>query len=134
MTPLPPASKAKAMNTTSVPAARAARRHRLFALAFLLVVAAALWLPFPHETPPPAVSTPVLVVLPLHAAGANARPQMLLADAVGRDLIGEFAHVDGLRVIDDGLKADDSVVVAGVLRAIPGQKVDPQAQAAANTK
>jgi TolB-like protein len=87
------------MNATSVPAARAAQRHRLFALAFLLVVAAALWIPFPHETPPPAVSTPVLVVLPLHAAGVNARPQMLLADAVGRDLIGEFAHVDGLRVI-----------------------------------
>lgn len=35
-----------------------------------------------------------------------------------------------LRVIDSGLTADDRVVVAGVLRAIPGQKVDPQASAA----
>jgi RND family efflux transporter MFP subunit len=34
--------------------------------------------------------------------------------------------VDGLRVIDTGLNPDDGVVVAGVLRAIPGQKVDPQ--------
>src|SRR4051794_14109250 len=31
-----------------------------------------------------------------------------------------------LRVIEIGLKADDRVVTAGLLRAIPGQKVDPQ--------
>lgn len=31
-----------------------------------------------------------------------------------------------LRVIEGGLKADDRVVTAGLLRAIPGQKVDPQ--------
>ena len=48
----------------------------------------------------------------------------------------------GLRVIEDGLKADDRVVIGGLLRAIPGQKVDPQLQkieqpkteAEANTK
>ncbi len=34
----------------------------------------------------------------------------------------------GLRVIESGLKGDDRVVVAGLLRAIPGQKVDPQLQ------
>jgi RND family efflux transporter MFP subunit len=34
----------------------------------------------------------------------------------------------GLRVIEDGLKLDDRVVIAGLLRAIPGQKVDPQLQ------
>ena len=33
-----------------------------------------------------------------------------------------------LRVIESGLKADDRVVIAGLLRAIPGQKVDPQLQ------
>jgi len=33
-----------------------------------------------------------------------------------------------LRVIESGLKIDDKVVVAGLLRAIPGQKVDPQLQ------
>jgi RND family efflux transporter MFP subunit len=33
-----------------------------------------------------------------------------------------------LRVIESGLKDDDKVVVAGLLRAIPGQKVDPQLQ------
>jgi hypothetical protein len=35
-----------------------------------------------------------------------------------------------MRAILNGLKADDRVVVAGILRAIPGQKVDPQLQAA----
>ena len=34
----------------------------------------------------------------------------------------------GLRVIESGLKPDDRVVTAGLLRAIPGQKVDPQLQ------
>ena len=34
----------------------------------------------------------------------------------------------GLRVIENGLKADDRVVIAGLLRAVPGQKVDPQLQ------
>ena len=33
-----------------------------------------------------------------------------------------------LRVVESGLKPDDSVVIAGLLRAIPGQKVDPQLQ------
>jgi hypothetical protein len=33
-------------------------------------------------------------------------------------------------VIDDGLKPDDRVVVTGVLRAIPGEKVDPQLKTA----
>ena len=33
-----------------------------------------------------------------------------------------------LRAIESGLKPDDRVVIAGLLRAIPGQKVDPQLQ------
>jgi RND family efflux transporter MFP subunit len=36
--------------------------------------------------------------------------------------------LDGeLRVIETGLKPDDKVVIGGLLKAIPGQKVDPQA-------
>ena len=34
----------------------------------------------------------------------------------------------GLRVIESGLKPDDRVVIAGLLKVIPGQKVDPQLQ------
>ncbi|MCP1836861.1 RND family efflux transporter MFP subunit [Bradyrhizobium sp. USDA 4532] len=37
---------------------------------------------------------------------------------------------EGLRVIERGLKPDDRIVTAGLLRAIPGQKVDPQVQKA----
>jgi RND family efflux transporter MFP subunit len=41
----------------------------------------------------------------------------------------QVGPVEGdLRVIDSGLKPDDRVVIAGLLRAIPGQKVDPQTQ------
>ncbi|HLK83675.1 MAG TPA: efflux RND transporter periplasmic adaptor subunit [Xanthobacteraceae bacterium] len=39
-------------------------------------------------------------------------------------------RVDDRRVIENGLSPQDRVVVAGVLRAIPGQKVEPQMQAA----
>jgi RND family efflux transporter MFP subunit len=41
------------------------------------------------------------------------------------------AQVDTRRVIEKGLGETDRVVVTGMLRAIPGQKVDPQTQAAA---
>src|SRR5215467_7434997 len=37
-------------------------------------------------------------------------------------------RADEKRVIDSGLNPQDRVVVAGILRAIPGQKVDPQMQ------
>jgi RND family efflux transporter MFP subunit len=41
--------------------------------------------------------------------------------------------VGDLRVVESGLKAEDRVVVAGILRAIPGQKVDPQLETVAAT-
>jgi RND family efflux transporter MFP subunit len=53
---------------------------------------------------------------------------------VGQDNIVEQRKVTigpsvgDLRVIDKGLAADDRVVVDGILRAIPGEKVDPQMQ------
>jgi RND family efflux transporter MFP subunit len=40
--------------------------------------------------------------------------------------LGQVA--DGLRVIKEGLDADDRVIVNGLLRARPGQKVTPQTQ------
>jgi RND family efflux transporter MFP subunit len=41
------------------------------------------------------------------------------------------ALVDGMRVIRKGITASDRVVVSGLLRAIPGNKVDPQTSPAA---
>ncbi len=78
------------------------------------------------------------LLVPDAALGSDQGGRYLLV--VNKDNVVEHRNVktgplvDGLRVIDDGLKADDSVVVAGVLRAIPGQKVDPQAQTAASAK
>ena len=72
-------------------------------------------------------------------------PALLVPDAaLGSDQGGRYVLVVGkddmveqrkveigpqvaeLRVIESGLSAGDRVVVAGVLRAVPGQKVDPQ--------
>jgi RND family efflux transporter MFP subunit len=38
--------------------------------------------------------------------------------------------IDGKRVVESGLKPDDRVIVTGLLRAVPGQKVDPQSEPA----
>jgi RND family efflux transporter MFP subunit len=44
----------------------------------------------------------------------------------------EIGPLEGeMRVIDKGISADDRVLIAGVMRAIPGQKVDPRLQTAA---
>lgn len=43
----------------------------------------------------------------------------------------ELGPLDGtLQVIDKGIGADDRVIVNGMLRAVPGQKVDPQTASA----
>lgn len=39
--------------------------------------------------------------------------------------------VGNMTVIENGLKAEDRVIVSGLQRAVPGQKVDPQTQTAA---
>jgi RND family efflux transporter MFP subunit len=45
----------------------------------------------------------------------------------------EIGPLDGaMRVIESGVAPGDRVIVSGLLRAIPGEKVDPQAQTAAN--
>jgi RND family efflux transporter MFP subunit len=42
--------------------------------------------------------------------------------------------VGDLRVIDSGLTKDDRIVVGGIMRAIPGQKVDPELSTPAAAK
>jgi RND family efflux transporter MFP subunit len=52
---------------------------------------------------------------------------VVTADNVVEQRKVQAGPLDGdLRVIESGLKPDDRVVTAGLLRAIPGQKVDPQ--------
>jgi RND family efflux transporter MFP subunit len=74
------------------------------------------------------------LLVPDAALGSDQGGRYVLV--VNKDDVVEHRNVtigplaDGLRVIDSGLKADERVVTAGVLRAIPGQRVDPQMPAA----
>lgn len=69
------------------------------------------------------------LLVPETALGTDQGGRYLLI--VGKDNVVEQRKVevgprDGtLRVIEKGLAPDDRVVVAGLLRAIPGQKVEP---------
>jgi RND family efflux transporter MFP subunit len=73
------------------------------------------------------------LLVPDAALGTDQGGRYLLV--VGKDNVVEQRKVelgplvDTQRVIESGLAADDRVVVSGLMRAIPGQKVDPQAQA-----
>ena len=75
------------------------------------------------------------LLVPDAALGSDQGSRYVLV--VNRDNVVEQRKVEvgpsagSLRVIDSGLKPDDRVIVAGVVRAIPGQKVDPQVQTAA---
>jgi RND family efflux transporter MFP subunit len=72
------------------------------------------------------------LLVPDPALGSDQGGRYLLvvnSDNVVEQRKVQTGPLDGdLRVIESGLKADDQVVVAGLLRAIPGQKVDPQRQ------
>jgi len=78
----------------------------------------------------PVDQQPNALLVPDVALGSDQAGRYLLV--VNSDNIVEQRKVvtgplDGdLRVIESGLKPDDRVVTAGLLRAIPGQKVDPQ--------
>jgi RND family efflux transporter MFP subunit len=75
------------------------------------------------------------LLIPDAALGSDQGGRYLLV--VGKDDVVEQRkvtigpRVGELRVIDSGLEPGDRVVVAGILRAIPGQKVDPQLQTVA---
>jgi RND family efflux transporter MFP subunit len=75
------------------------------------------------------------LLVPDAALGSDQGGRYLLV--VGKDDMVEQRkvtigpRVGELRVIDSGLEPGDRVVIAGVLRAIPGQKVDPQLQTVA---
>jgi RND family efflux transporter MFP subunit len=73
------------------------------------------------------------LLIPDTSLGSDQGGRYLLV--VNGENVVELRHVQtgpledgGLRVIEDGLKPEDRVVVAGLLRAIPGEKVDPQLQ------
>jgi RND family efflux transporter MFP subunit len=81
----------------------------------------------------PLQETPALLV-PSVALGSDQGGRYLLTvnaeNTIEQRKVETGPTVGELTVIENGLKAEDRVVVAGVLRAIPGQKVDPQMQTA----
>jgi hypothetical protein len=66
------------------------------------------------------------------AVGADQRGQFLLT--VNNDNVVEYkpvklgAVVEGMYVIEEGISADDTIIVKGILRARPGIKVNPQTE------
>jgi len=70
------------------------------------------------------------LVIPEVAIGAEqARKYVLVVDAenVARQRYVTLGQtVEGLRVIKEGLEPDDRVVISGLMRARPGQKVTPE--------
>lgn len=78
----------------------------------------------------PLDQQPNVLLVPDVALGSDQAGRYVLvvnADNVVEQRKVQTGALDGeLRVIESGLKADDRVILAGLLRAIPGQKVDPQ--------
>src|SRR3954465_13579144 len=72
------------------------------------------------------------LLVPDAALGSDQAGRYLLvvnADNVVEQRKVQTGPLEGeLRLIEGGLKGEDKVVIAGLLRAIPGQKVDPQLQ------
>jgi RND family efflux transporter MFP subunit len=83
----------------------------------------------------PVQRVPEALLVPEVAIGADQGGRYVLvvnADNTVEQRKVEAGQVVGdMRVIESGLKPDDRIVVAGIIRAIPGQKVDPQMQTAA---
>jgi multidrug efflux system membrane fusion protein len=82
----------------------------------------------------PLEETPSLLV-PSVALGADQAGRYVLVvdgdNVVQQRKVTVGQSVGEMAVVESGLKADERVIVAGLLRAVPGQKVDPQTQTAA---
>ena len=82
----------------------------------------------------PLEETPALLV-PTVALGSDQAGRYVLTvdgeNVVQQRKVTVGPVVGEMTVVEGGLKADERVVVNGLLRAIPGQKVDPQTQTAA---
>jgi RND family efflux transporter MFP subunit len=81
----------------------------------------------------PLEETPALLVPSVALGSDQAGRYVLIVNAdntIEQRKVEVGPTVGELAVIESGLKPDDRVVVAGILRAVPGQKVEPQTQTA----
>ena len=73
-------------------------------------------------------------MLPQEAIGFDQQGSYVMVvnekNTVERRNVVPGARVDNQRVVEEGLKGDEWVVVNGVLRAMPGRPVTPQKQEA----
>jgi RND family efflux transporter MFP subunit len=85
----------------------------------------------------PLEETPALLV-PSVALGSDQAGRYVLTvngdNTVEQRKVEVGPTVEDKTVVESGLKPDDRVIVAGLLRAVPGQKVDPQTQTASAAK
>jgi RND family efflux transporter MFP subunit len=84
----------------------------------------------------PASSSYEALLLPDSAIGTEQIRKFALTVNADNTVVPKYVTLgqvtsDGLRVIKSGLGPDDRVIVNGLLRARPGQKVTPQEQGAA---
>jgi RND family efflux transporter MFP subunit len=75
------------------------------------------------------------LLLPDSAIGTEQARKFVLVVAAENTVVSKFVTLgqttpDGLRVVKDGIGPDDRILVNGLLRARPGQKVTPQEQGA----
>ena len=87
----------------------------------------------------PVDRLPNALLVPDTALGADQGGRYLLL--VNKDNVVEQRRVTtgqllvgNLRVIESGLSKDDRVIVGGIMRAIPGQKVDAESGSAPAAK
>src|SRR5262249_42335908 len=93
---------------------------------------------FAHVRVPPSQGPEQQSLLvPETALGSDqAGRYVLLVDndnVVDKRSVAVGPEVDDLRVIEKGLTLQDRVIVTGLLRAVPGQKVKPEAVASAES-
>ncbi|MGC1578438.1 MAG: efflux RND transporter periplasmic adaptor subunit [Beijerinckiaceae bacterium] len=85
----------------------------------------------------PLSKEPDALLVPDQAVGTDQGGRYVLA--VGKDSVVEQRKIEtgealgDLRVVTQGLTADDNVIVSGIARAVPGQKVDAEPQTLARS-
>ena len=82
----------------------------------------------------PLEETPELLVPTVSLGSDQAGRYVLTVDGdnvVQQRKVTTGPVVGQMTVVETGLKPDERVIVDGLLRAVPGQKVDPQTQTAA---
>jgi RND family efflux transporter MFP subunit len=86
----------------------------------------------------PIQQVPQALLVPEVALGSDQGGRYVLVvngeNVIEQRKVAVGQTVGELRVIDSGLNADDRVVVTGLIRAVPGEKVDPQLQTASAAK